>query len=99
LASTASKTVKSWAAQSATASLAPFSIQRRDPLPDDVVIDILYCGICHTDIHMVRNEWNVGAARSDATGKLPGPISAAKGRKNGPRQIPARTSLRVGEGG
>ena len=58
LASTASKTVKSWAAQSATASLAPFSIPRRDPLPDDVVIDILYCGVCHSDLHQARNEWS-----------------------------------------
>jgi alcohol dehydrogenase (NADP+) len=58
LAATASKTVKSWAAQSATASLAPFSIQRRDPLPDDVVIDILYCGVCHSDLHQARNEWH-----------------------------------------
>src|SRR6185295_143846 len=56
--SAASKTVKSWAAQSATASLAPFSIQRRDPLPDDVVIDILYCGVCHSDLHQARDEWH-----------------------------------------
>jgi len=58
LASTASETVKSWAAQSATASLAAFSIRRRDPLPDDVVIDILYCGVCHSDLHQARNEWH-----------------------------------------
>jgi uncharacterized zinc-type alcohol dehydrogenase-like protein len=38
--------------------LAPFSIQRRDPLPSDVVIDILYCGVCHSDLHQVRNEWH-----------------------------------------
>ncbi len=37
--------------------LAPFSIDRRQPGPHDCLIDILYCGICHSDIHMVRNEW------------------------------------------
>jgi uncharacterized zinc-type alcohol dehydrogenase-like protein len=50
--------VKSWAAQTATSSLAPFSIARRDPLPQDVVIDILYCGVCHSDLHQARNEWH-----------------------------------------
>ena len=53
------KTAKSWAAQSATSPLAPFSIQRREPLPGDVAIEILYCGVCHSDLHMVRNEWNM----------------------------------------
>ncbi|MEO5926796.1 MAG: NAD(P)-dependent alcohol dehydrogenase [Bryobacteraceae bacterium] len=48
---------KTYAAQTATTPLAPFSIQRRDPLADDVVIDILYCGVCHSDLHQSRNEW------------------------------------------
>ncbi len=47
----------SYAAQSATTPLAPFAIQRRDPGPHDVQIDILYCGVCHTDVHIARNEW------------------------------------------
>ena len=55
--STAVRTVKAFAAQSATSPLAPFSIPRREPLPDDVVIDILYCGVCHSDLHQARNEW------------------------------------------
>ena len=46
-----------YAAQSATAPVAPFDFERRDPRPDDVVIDILYCGVCHTDIHSTRNDW------------------------------------------
>lgn len=46
-----------YAAQSATENLAPFAFDRREPLPDDVAIDILYCGICHSDIHSARNEW------------------------------------------
>ncbi|HEV2331514.1 MAG TPA: NAD(P)-dependent alcohol dehydrogenase [Gammaproteobacteria bacterium] len=48
---------RGYAAQSAAAPVAPFSFERRDPRADDVVIDILYCGICHTDIHQARNEW------------------------------------------
>lgn len=56
--SPATKSAKSWAAQTAASPLAPFSIARRDPLPDDVVIDILYCGVCHSDLHQVRNEWH-----------------------------------------
>lgn len=48
-------TVQGYAAQSATAALAPFGFERREPRPDDVVIDILYCGVCHTDLHVARN--------------------------------------------
>ncbi len=49
---------RAWAAQSATSPLAPFSIDRRDPLADDVEIEILYCGVCHSDLHQVRDEWH-----------------------------------------
>jgi uncharacterized zinc-type alcohol dehydrogenase-like protein len=49
--------VKGYAAHKAGAALAPFSFERREPGEHDIVIDILYCGICHTDIHQVRNEW------------------------------------------
>ncbi|MGA2176092.1 MAG: NAD(P)-dependent alcohol dehydrogenase [Verrucomicrobiota bacterium] len=48
----------SYAAQNATTPLAPFSFQRRDPGARDVQIQILYCGVCHTDVHIVRNEWH-----------------------------------------
>ncbi|OJW06995.1 MAG: hydroxyacid dehydrogenase [Planctomycetales bacterium 71-10] len=48
---------KAYAAQAAESPLAPFSLTRRDPLPNDVVIDILYCGVCHSDLHQARNEW------------------------------------------
>src|SRR3954451_12950267 len=57
LASPATGTAKAWAAQNADSSLAPFAIQRRHPLPNDVVIDILYCGVCHSDLHQARNDW------------------------------------------
>ncbi|MGD0635858.1 MAG: NAD(P)-dependent alcohol dehydrogenase [Beijerinckiaceae bacterium] len=49
--------VLGYAAHSAQDRLAPWSFERRDPRPDDVVIDILYCGICHSDVHNVRNDW------------------------------------------
>jgi uncharacterized zinc-type alcohol dehydrogenase-like protein len=48
---------KAFAAQSATSRLAPHTIQRRSPGPQDVQIQILYCGVCHSDLHQVRNEW------------------------------------------
>jgi alcohol dehydrogenase (NADP+) len=48
---------KSFAALTQTSLLAPFNFQRRDPGPHDVQIQILYCGICHTDVHIARNEW------------------------------------------
>jgi uncharacterized zinc-type alcohol dehydrogenase-like protein len=46
-----------YAAQSATTPLAPFSFERREPGPKDVQIEILYCGVCHSDLHTARNEW------------------------------------------
>ena len=48
---------KSYAAQSATSPLAPHEIERREPGADDVRIEILYCGVCHSDLHTARNEW------------------------------------------
>jgi uncharacterized zinc-type alcohol dehydrogenase-like protein len=48
---------KAYGAQSATSSLAPVAIRRREPGPTDVQIDILFCGVCHSDLHQVRNEW------------------------------------------
>jgi uncharacterized zinc-type alcohol dehydrogenase-like protein len=48
-----------YAAQSATSALGPMAIQRREPTPTDVEIDILYCGVCHSDLHFARNEWGM----------------------------------------
>lgn len=48
-----------YAAQSNTSPMTPFEIERREPGPHDVQIDILYCGICHSDIHMAHNDWNM----------------------------------------
>ena len=49
--------VLGYAAPSAKAAVEPFRFERRDMRDDDVVIEILYCGVCHTDIHMVSNDW------------------------------------------
>jgi alcohol dehydrogenase (NADP+) len=48
---------KAYSAASPTSPLARTTIQRRDPTERDVQIEILFCGICHSDLHMVRNEW------------------------------------------
>ncbi len=50
--------VKAYSATSATSPLAPATISRREPTERDVQIEILYCGVCHSDIHYVRNEWH-----------------------------------------
>jgi len=50
-------TTTAYATQSATTPLAPFKIQRRDPGVHDVQIEILFCGVCHSDLHIARNEW------------------------------------------
>ncbi|MBI2731678.1 MAG: NAD(P)-dependent alcohol dehydrogenase [Sphingobacteriales bacterium] len=49
---------KAYGAQSATSPIAPLTIERRNPKPHDVQIEILYCGICHSDLHTARNEWH-----------------------------------------
>lgn len=50
-------TVRAWAAPSAADPLEPITITRRDLRPDDIRIEIVYAGICHSDIHTVRGEW------------------------------------------
>jgi alcohol dehydrogenase (NADP+) len=47
-----------YAAQNATIPLQPFNLERRDVGQQDVQIEILYCGVCHSDLHTVRSEWN-----------------------------------------
>ncbi|KPD24842.1 NAD(P)-dependent alcohol dehydrogenase [Idiomarina zobellii] len=48
---------KAYAAESEHSGLAPYGIERRELRDDDVAIDILYCGVCHTDIHYAENDW------------------------------------------
>ncbi len=50
---------RGYAAQSAKDALAPFQFERREPGPGDVQIDILYCGVCHSDLHTARDEWHI----------------------------------------
>lgn len=49
--------VQGYAAHSASDALVPFRFERRAPRPDDVEIEILFCGVCHSDIHNARNDW------------------------------------------
>lgn len=51
------KNIIGYAAHSATTALTPFQFQRRESRNDDVEIEILYCGVCHSDLHMARNDW------------------------------------------
>ncbi len=48
---------RSYACQTATSALAPHTIDRRDPTPTDVEMEILFCGVCHSDLHTARSEW------------------------------------------
>ena len=50
--------VRGYSARDAQSPLAPFDFERRDPGPRDVQIEILYCGICHSDLHQSRNDWS-----------------------------------------
>ncbi|MGZ5958579.1 MAG: alcohol dehydrogenase catalytic domain-containing protein, partial [Myxococcaceae bacterium] len=49
--------VPAYAAPGARAPLAPFAVERREPGPTDVQLEILFCGVCHSDVHQARNEW------------------------------------------
>jgi len=52
--------VPAYAARTAGAALAPFTVDRREPGPRDVAIDALFCGVCHSDVHQARDEWGGG---------------------------------------
>src|SRR5688500_18775391 len=54
----ATKNAKAFGTAAADADLKQLNIQRRKPTPHDVEIDILYCGVCHSDLHTARNEWH-----------------------------------------
>lgn len=47
-----------WAAHDKSGHLAPYRFTRRNVGPNDVAIQIAYCGICHSDFHQIKNEWN-----------------------------------------
>lgn len=50
---------RAYAAHATDQPLAPFAFARRQPRPDDVAIEILYCGVCHSDLHFARNDWGM----------------------------------------
>lgn len=50
-------TTRSYGARAASKALEPIDIERRKPGPQDVQIEIAYCGVCHSDLHTVRSEW------------------------------------------
>lgn len=68
-----------YAAQSAQSPLALFSFQRREPGPQDVAIEILYCGVCHSDLHTVRNEWKSTTYPALPGHEIIGRVTAAGG--------------------
>jgi uncharacterized zinc-type alcohol dehydrogenase-like protein len=50
--------IHAWGASAAGKPLGPMTIERREPGPHDVVLEILFCGVCHSDIHQARDEWS-----------------------------------------
>lgn len=85
--------VQGYAAQSAKATLAPFSFERREPGDNDIVVDIQYCGICHTDIHQVGDEWGGSTFPMVPGHEITGIVS-----KTGPKVTRYKTGDRVGVG-
>lgn len=85
--------VRGYAAQQAKAQLDPYSFERREPRDHDVVIDIRYCGICHTDIHQVGNEWGGSKFPMVPGHEITGTVSQV-----GPKVTRYKTGDRVGVG-
>lgn len=84
---------RGWAASAADAPLAPITFERRAPRDGDVVIDIDWCGICHSDVHTVRNEWH-----GTAYPCLPGHEIIGRVREVGPGVIDFKPGDVVGVG-
>jgi uncharacterized zinc-type alcohol dehydrogenase-like protein len=72
--------VKAYAAQSAVSALGPFKITRRETAAEDVVIDIKYCGVCHTDIHLSRNGWGSSVFPMVPGHEIAGIVTAVGGK-------------------
>jgi alcohol dehydrogenase (NADP+) len=85
--------VKGYAAHQAKEPLKPFSFERREPGANEVLIDIHFCGVCHSDLHQVRNEWG-GASYP----MVPGHEIVGKVEKAGPsvRKFKPGDSVGVG---
>lgn len=84
---------KAYAALSPKAPLVPYSFERREPKDHDVVIDIKYCGICHSDIHQARDEWG-----GSIFPMVPGHEIAGIVTKVGPKVTRYKTGDHVGVG-
>jgi uncharacterized zinc-type alcohol dehydrogenase-like protein len=70
---------KGYATQNAQSPLAPFSFTRREPGATEIVIEILYCGVCHSDLHMARNEWGQSIYPLVPGHEIVGRVTAAGG--------------------
>ena len=68
---------KGYAALSSTTPLAPHAFTRREPLASEIVVDILFCGVCHSDLHMARNEWGNSIYPMVPGHEIVGRVSAA----------------------
>lgn len=79
--------VKAYAAPRSNVPLEPFQVDRRDPEPHDVAIEVLYCGVCHSDLHQVRDEWGHGifpmVPGHEIIGRVTAVGSAVTGHKAG----------------
>jgi uncharacterized zinc-type alcohol dehydrogenase-like protein len=71
--------IPAYAVATATSPLAPFPIERREPGPRDVQIDILYCGVCHSDLHQARDDWGGGIFPMVPGHEIVGRVSAVGG--------------------
>ena len=78
---------RGYASKSPMSTLEPFKFERRDLSPHDVLIEILYCGICHSDIHQARDEWGCSifpmVPGHETVGRL-ARVGSAVTRFNGP---------------
>jgi uncharacterized zinc-type alcohol dehydrogenase-like protein len=73
---------KAYAAQSPTTDLAPWTFERRDVGPHDVQIEIAFCGVCHSDLHQIKNEWFPGIFPMVPGHEIVGRISRVGGHVN-----------------
>ena len=87
------QSIKAYATPGPTQPLGPFQVTRRDPAPNDVVIDIAFCGVCHSDVHQARDEW--GGARFPM---VPGHEITGTVSRVGPRVTLYKVGDRVGVG-
>ncbi len=86
-------TTNAYAAYDDKSPLRAFEVTRREPRPSDVVIDILYCGICHSDLHQARNEWH-----SSTYPMVPGHEIVGRVRSVGPKVTTIKAGQLAGVG-